>query len=462
VRALGFDFMQRALIACALIGAVAPLVGSFVVQRGQSLIGDGMGHVAFAGAGLAFLVGVSPVGGALALTLVAATALYRLQRGGLSGDLSLALLFYGGIATGFLFAARSGQGLNNVLSLLFGSPLNLSWGDVGVVVVLTTGVLAVVVVLYRPLVAVAFDEPAARVSGVRVDGLVLALTLLVALVVVGGMSTIGLLLISALMVVPVAAAGRLAGSYRGTLLLASAIGAASAVVGLFVAFYGDLTPGAAIVVTVIGCYMAAGVVRRLTRGTAWKGAALALGLIAVTAVPAGAHTRLAAASPAEGTTVDEGLTSVRLEFDGALRAGGDHEIGLFGPGGRRVADQGTREVSDRIVEAVLAEAPASGQHTVQWRIVAADGDTQTGSYGFTYATPLIAPSPTPSATPSRTEAAPSATPSQSELPSGGSSLEEREAADQGGLSAGALIAIAAVPVLGAAAVLLVVRRRGAR
>lgn len=308
MRALGFDFMQRALIACALIGAVAPLVGSFIVQRGQSLIGDGMGHVAFAGAGLAFLIGVSPVPGALVLTLIAAVALYRLQRGGLSGDLSLALIFYGGIATGFLFAARSGQGLNNVLSLLFGSPLNLSWGDVGVVAVLTSAVLAIVVVLYRPLVAVAFDEAAARVSGVRVDGLVLALTLVVALVVVGGMSTIGLLLISALMVVPVAAAGRLAGSYRGTLLLASAIGAASAVVGLFVAFYGDLTPGAAIVVTAIACYVAASAARRLTRGGAWKGAALALGLIALTAGPAAAHTEPVAATPAEGVTVDEALT----------------------------------------------------------------------------------------------------------------------------------------------------------
>lgn len=458
MRALGFDFMQRALIACALIGAVAPLVGSFIVQRGQSLIGDGMGHVAFAGAGLGFLIGVGPVPGALVLTLVAATALYRLQRGGLSGDLSLALIFYGGIATGFLFAARSGQGLNNVLSLLFGSPLNLAWSDVGVVVVLTAAVLAVVVLLYRPLVAVAFDEAAARVSGVRVDGVMLALTLVVALVVVGGMSTIGLLLISALMVVPVAAAGRLAGSYRGTLLLASAIGAASAVVGLFVAFYGDLTPGAAIVVTAIGCYVAASVVRALTRGRAWRGAALTLGLLAVTAGPAAAHTELVAASPAEGVTVDEALASVRLEFGGPLQAGGDHEIGLFAPDGRRIGDQGTALVSDRVVEAVLAEAPSSGQYTVQWRIVAADGDTQTGTYGFTYAAPLVEPSelPPPSATPSQTEAAPVETPSQSELPSAGPASTSEQ--DSGGISPAAIVVVV---VLAAAIAFLVLRRRGA-
>jgi zinc transport system permease protein len=269
---LRFVFMQQALVACALISAVAPLVGGFVVQRRQSLIGDGIGHVAFAGVGLAFLLGVDPLVGALVLTVVAAFALHHLQRVGVGGDLALALIFYGGIAVGFLFASRSGGGVNSVLAFLFGSPLNLSWAQVGAVATMAAVVALAVVVLYGPLLAMAFDEAAARVAGVPVSGLALALTVVVALLVVGGMYAIGLLLISAMMVVPVGAAARLAGSYRGTLALSSAIGALSAVAGLLVAFYADHTPGAAIVLTALGCYLVAGWLRPALRWAQRKGA----------------------------------------------------------------------------------------------------------------------------------------------------------------------------------------------
>jgi zinc transport system permease protein len=254
MRALSFTFMRQALIACTLVGAVAPLVGAFVVQRRQSLIGDGMGHVAFAGVGLALLLSVSPVVGALALTLLAGLALHRLQRNGLSGDLALALVFYGGIAAGFLFSQRAGAGTAVLLSVLFGSPLDLTWAAVSMITALAVVVLVIVIALYRPLVALAFDEEAARVTGVPTDGLALALTLVVALVVVGGMSAIGLLLVSSMMVVPVAAAAQIASSYRSTLVLGSAVGACSAFLGLLVAFYADLAPGAAIVLTAIGIY----------------------------------------------------------------------------------------------------------------------------------------------------------------------------------------------------------------
>jgi zinc transport system permease protein len=257
VELLTFAFLQKALVACVVVCAVAPLVGAFVVQRNQSLTGDGMGHVAFAGVGLAFLVGVAPLLGALVLTVIAAVVLFRMQRSGLAGDLSLALVFYGGIALGYLFAARSGSGVNRVLGFLFGSPLNLSWGSVAAVAGLALLVLLIVLTLYRPLVAIAFDEDAARVSGVRTDALVMALTLLVALTVVGGMYAIGLLLVSAMMIVPVAAAAQLARSYRQTLMIASAIGALSAVAGLVAATLADATPGSSIVLVAIVCYATA-------------------------------------------------------------------------------------------------------------------------------------------------------------------------------------------------------------
>lgn len=254
-------FMRHALIACLAVGIAAPTVGTFVVQRRQSLIGDGLGHVAFAGVGLAFLLDAPVLVGAAVLSVIAAVLLPWLQRSGLTGDLSLAILFYGGIALGYLFMHRSGVGINNALGILFGSPLNLSLADAVTIAALGLTVLAVVTLLYRRLVAVAFDEQAARVSGIRTDRVALVLTVVVALVVVGGMYAIGILLVAGMMVVPVAAASQLARSYRGTTLGAAAVGAFSAAFGLVYAYYADETPGAAIVLTAITCYVGAVAVR---------------------------------------------------------------------------------------------------------------------------------------------------------------------------------------------------------
>ncbi|HEV2767448.1 MAG TPA: metal ABC transporter permease [Acidimicrobiales bacterium] len=262
---LELGFMQRAVVGCVVIAAVAPLVGSFIVQRGQSLVGDGMGHVAFAGVGLAFLIGADPVLGALTSTVLAGLLLVRMGRAGLAGDLAIALIFYGGIAVGYLFSSRANAGQTRLVGLLFGSPLNLTWGQVRVIVALAAVVVVVTVALYPRLVALAFDEQAARVAGVPTDRIVMALTLMVALVVVGGMSSIGLLLISAMMVVPVAAAAQLSSSYRTTLLVGSGIGAASAFVGLLASYYRDYAPASAIVLVAIGCYLVASVWRALNR-----------------------------------------------------------------------------------------------------------------------------------------------------------------------------------------------------
>lgn len=263
---LGRDFMRHALIACLAVGVAAPTVGTFVVQRRQSLIGDGIGHVAFAGVGMAFLLDLPVLAGAALLSVLAALVLPWLQRSGLTGDLSLAMVFYGGIALGYAFMHRSGAGGTNALGVLFGSPLNLAWGEALTIAALALVVLAAVTVLYPRLVAVAFDEEAARVAGVRTHRVVVVLTVVVALVVVGGMQALGILLVAGMMVVPVAAASQLARSYRGTMLGAAGIGAFSALFGLVYAYYADETPGAAIVLTAIACYILALAVRSLRRG----------------------------------------------------------------------------------------------------------------------------------------------------------------------------------------------------
>ncbi|HEX2031545.1 MAG TPA: metal ABC transporter permease [Actinomycetota bacterium] len=255
---LTLGFGQRALIAATVVGLAAPVAGAFLVQRRLSLVGDGIGHLALAGVALGVLVGVSGVWGALVVAVIGAAALEALRvRGRLTGDLSLALIFYLGIAAGAVGLSLAGRFNTSILSVLFGSLFALSWADVAIIAALAAVVVIAVAVLYRPLLAVALDEETARAAGLPVDALNLLLVALTALLVVGGMRVVGLLLIAALMVVPVAAGSKVAHSFRATLVWAVGIGGLSAWAGLSVAAWqGDLVPGGTIVLAAIGLFLA--------------------------------------------------------------------------------------------------------------------------------------------------------------------------------------------------------------
>jgi zinc transport system permease protein len=259
-------FGQRALVAATIVGLAAPVVGAFLVQRRLSLVGDGIGHLALAGVAFGALAGFSGVWGAMVVALVGAVALEALRvRGRLTGDLSLALIFYLGIAAGAVGLSLAGRFNTSVLSVLFGSLFALSWTDVVLIAILGALVVAAVFLLYRPLLAVALDEETARAAGLPVDGLNLVLVALTALLVVGGMRVVGLLLIAALMVVPVAAGSKVAHSFRATVGWAVLVGAASAWAGLAIAAWqGELVPGATIVLTAIGAFLGFTVVGRRT------------------------------------------------------------------------------------------------------------------------------------------------------------------------------------------------------
>ena len=251
------EFGQRALIAATLVGIVAPFAGAFLVQRRLSLVGDGVGHLALAGVAVGALVGISGVWGALLVALLGAALLEMLRvRGRLTGDLSLALLFYLGIAAGVVGLSLAGRFDTSALGILFGSLFSITWGDVVLIAVLGAIVVAAVLLLYRPLLAVALDEETARAAGLPVDVLNLVLVSLTALLVVGGMRVVGLLLVAALMVVPVAAGSKVAHSFKATLGWAVVVGAGSAWVGLLAAAaHGELVPGGTIVLTAIVAFV---------------------------------------------------------------------------------------------------------------------------------------------------------------------------------------------------------------
>ncbi len=270
IEVLEFDFMRRALVAAVLVGVTAPAIGTFLVQRRLSLMGDGIGHVALTGVALGFLLGTAPVLTAIVVAILGAVAIESVRaRGQASGDVALALLFYGGIAGGVLLIGLSPGGTSATLvSYLFGSLSSVSTTDLLVITALSVGVLVTVLVLSRELFAVCQDEEVAKVSGLPVRFLNLVVAVGAAVTVTVAMRVVGLLLVSALMVVPVAASQQLARSFRATLLGACIIGCLASVSGLVVAFYADVAPGAATVVLALGAFLGATVASGARRAVA--------------------------------------------------------------------------------------------------------------------------------------------------------------------------------------------------
>ena len=241
-------FMRMALVAGVAVGVCAPLIGTFLVQRRLSLLGDGIGHLAFAGVAAGVFTGVWPIWTALIAAILGAVLVEVMRaRSRSSGDLALALVFYSGIAAGSVLLNRAGSGASNLSSYLFGSILTVDRGDVVTVVVLSAIVVALLVVVGGALFTVLIDEDAARVSGLPVAALNLLLAVLTAVIVVAAMRVVGLLLVSALMVMPVGAAQQWAASFRGLLVGAAGVGFVAVVAGLALARLLGWPPGGTIV-----------------------------------------------------------------------------------------------------------------------------------------------------------------------------------------------------------------------
>jgi len=256
-------FMQRALIAGVVVGIFAPMIGTFVVQKRMSLIGDGIGHLAFAGVGAGLVVGVWPVWGALAFAVAGALGIEWLRsRRETSGDLALALFFYSGIAGGVVLAGLGG-GLNaSLLVYLFGQATTVNGEEIAVIVGLGTAIVVAMLVFRRALFAIVTDEEWARVAGLPVGALNSVLAVSTAVSVVAAMRIVGVLLIAAMMVLPVASGQALARSFRGTMWWSVAIGVVSVVAGLALSRIWGLAPGGTIVLLAAACFAVLTVFRR--------------------------------------------------------------------------------------------------------------------------------------------------------------------------------------------------------
>ncbi|HVM29130.1 MAG TPA: metal ABC transporter permease [Mycobacteriales bacterium] len=272
---LEFDFMQRALVAALLVGLAAPAVGVFLVQRRLALMGDGIGHVALTGVALGFLLGTAPVLTAVVVATLGAVVIELVrQQGRTSGDVALALMFYGGIAGGVLLISLAPGGTNaNLLAYLFGSLTAVSPADLVVIAVLSGLLLLTLLLLGREMFAVCHDEEFARVAGLPVRTLNLLLAVMAAVTVTVAMRVVGLLLISALMIVPVATAQQLVRGFRATVVLALALGVTASIGGVTGSWYAGTAPGAMIVVVALAGFAVATLVGLILRRTRRRPAA---------------------------------------------------------------------------------------------------------------------------------------------------------------------------------------------
>jgi zinc transport system permease protein len=255
---LTYDFVVRALLGALFTGLAAPAVGTYLVQRRLALMGDGVGHIAVTGVALGLLTGTSPTLTAVVVAILGAVLIEAIRATGrTSGDVALALLFYGGIAGGVLITGLAGQSAATLNTYLFGSITTISPADVWVTAVLAVVIITLALGLSPQLFAVAQDQEFAQVAGLNVRLYNLLVSVMAAVTVTVAMRTVGLLLVSALMVVPVATSQQVTRGFRSTLLAAMALGMSASLGGVAISAYVDVAPGATIVLLALAGFVVA-------------------------------------------------------------------------------------------------------------------------------------------------------------------------------------------------------------
>ncbi|MFW5918222.1 MAG: metal ABC transporter permease [Haloferacaceae archaeon] len=260
---LGLPFMQRAYLAAICVAVIGPLVGSFLVHREMAMIGDTLAHSAFAGvaAGLfvnaAFSLTVSPLLTALVVAALAAILVQALvDYAGAYRDSSLAIVLTGSFAVGSVLVTATDGGIAvGINAYLFGSLATVSRANAAILLVMAVLVGVVVVAAYRPLLYVTFDEVGARAAGLDVARYNQLLAVLTAVVVVGAMQIMGVILVAAMLVIPVAAATPASG-FKRSIVAAIAAGQFATVAGVTLSYRYDVAAGGTIVLVAIGAYLA--------------------------------------------------------------------------------------------------------------------------------------------------------------------------------------------------------------
>jgi zinc transport system permease protein len=251
-----YAFMIRGLEAGMVVALIAPAIGIFLVLRRYSLIADTLAHVSLAGIALGLLLGINPIYGAIGATALSTIGIERLRTTKKAyGESSLALFLSGSLAFAVILLSLANGFNTSLFSYLFGSIVTVTQNDVYTILVLALVVSAIVSVFYKELVYISFDEEAARASGIPTRFINFVLILLTALVVSLAIPIVGVLLISALMVIPVVSSLQFKAGFGSTLLIAEGISLFSVIFGIIASFYANLSTGGTIVLIMLAIFV---------------------------------------------------------------------------------------------------------------------------------------------------------------------------------------------------------------
>jgi zinc transport system permease protein len=245
---LHYAFIQRAYIAGSFIAVLCAMLGLFLVLRRLSLIGDGLSHVSFGAIALGLFFGIYPFYVAIPVVVLGSYFILKLtERAKIYGDAAIGIVSSLGIASGVILASLS-RGFNvDLFGYLFGNILAISNSEVYLSVGLSLVVLLTIIMLYNDLFSVTFDEEFARITGVRTEQINLILTFLTAITVVLAIKVVGIMLVSALLIIPAVTALQIARGFKGAMLISILDAIVSVLLGITISFFLDLPAGATIV-----------------------------------------------------------------------------------------------------------------------------------------------------------------------------------------------------------------------
>lgn len=254
---LQVTFVQRALVTGIAVAVICSVVGIFLVLRRQSLFGDALSHMAFGGIAVGLFGNIYPLWVAFAVSVLGALGVTKLRQSTkIPPDAAVAVLLSSGLALGVVLVSLSGGFSVDLFSFLFGSILLVSNEDIAMILLVATGVLAVMAALYRKLMYMSFDEEQARVSGLQVTRLNYLFILIASITVIASIRLVGILLISSLIVIPSISAIMLGKGFKKTMLISASISVFSVVTGIIVSYAVDIAPGGTIVLVTIAVFLA--------------------------------------------------------------------------------------------------------------------------------------------------------------------------------------------------------------
>lgn len=253
---LSFGFMQNAIISGIAISLICSTVGLFLVLRKYSLFGDALAHSAFGGVALGLFLGFYPLWAAYAVSILSALGLTKIrQKFDISGDAIVAILLSSGIAVGIVLISLSGGFSIDIFSFLFGSVLLVSTENVIGILGMCAAILIILIIGYKKFMYITFSEEQARVSGIRVEKLNYLLIAIAGITVVTSMQLVGVLLVSALFVIPNVTAMMFKRSFKQTIILSMSFSVFSTVAGILISYPLDIAPSGMVVLLAITLFI---------------------------------------------------------------------------------------------------------------------------------------------------------------------------------------------------------------